>query len=109
MLDLLITRQTKGIQLTALNRKTSNERDTHGTEQTLPEEVTAAYTDHHREPYLQRQRDATVDALAAPLREEQAAVTGETIAWCTKEARRCGRGLSLLVRHGRAQPHAVSR
>ena len=42
VLDLLITHQTNGIHLTALDRQHLKRSRYHGTEQTLPEEVTAA-------------------------------------------------------------------
>ena len=42
VLDLLITHQTNGIHFTALDRQHLKRACHHGTEQTLPEEVTAA-------------------------------------------------------------------
>ena len=59
VLDLLITHQTNGINFNALDRQRLKRARYQGNEQTIPEEVTAAQTDHHREPYLQHQRDAT--------------------------------------------------
>ena len=60
VLDLLITHQTNGINFTALDRQHLKRATYTGNEQTIPEEATAAQTDHHREPNLQRRRDATL-------------------------------------------------
>jgi hypothetical protein len=65
VLDLLITHQTNGIHFNALDRQRLKRARYQGNEQTIPEEVTAAYTHHHREPNLQRQRDATHQRLAS--------------------------------------------
>ena len=42
VIDLLITHQTNGIHFTALDRQHLKRARYHGTEQTLPDEVTAA-------------------------------------------------------------------
>jgi hypothetical protein len=54
VLDLLITHQTNGIHFNQIDRQRLKRMRYQGTKQTSPEEVTAAQTDHHREPEPRR-------------------------------------------------------
>jgi hypothetical protein len=52
--DLAITNETNGIRFTQPDRQHLNRIRHQDPEQTIPEEVTAAWTDHHREPRPRR-------------------------------------------------------
>jgi hypothetical protein len=50
VLDLLITHETNGIRFNQLDRQRLARMRYQDSDQTTPEEVTAAQTDHHRNP-----------------------------------------------------------
>jgi hypothetical protein len=50
VLDLLIKHETNGVRLNELDRRPLKRMRYQGTDQAIPEEVTAAQTDHHWEP-----------------------------------------------------------
>jgi hypothetical protein len=54
VLDLYITHATNGIKFTQLERQRLKSIRYQPTDQPIPQEVSAAKTDHHREPEPQR-------------------------------------------------------
>jgi hypothetical protein len=75
VLDLYITHAKNGVRFSQLDRQRLKRIRYEDSDQPIPEEVSAGYTDHHREPQptanLQQQRDATVLGLETPARRSE--------------------------------------